>query len=158
MMKISKKRLCVAILPGLLFASQSSWAQDVGRLFLTPAERAYLEQLRIRSLQPQPVEPEPELEPQAPVVEPEKLIYSHGGTLRRSDGSFTIWLNNQAYRQNELPNNVRLLRPYTQGRLIIRDPDNGREYEVKPGQVLDLDSGRLLESYQAPEPATDAGL
>jgi hypothetical protein len=134
------------------FAQSSAQTEEVGRLFLTPAERSHLEALRQRSLQPQVLveEPEPEPERPAPVLEPEERLFSHGGTLRRSDGSYTIWLNSQAYAQDQLPDNVELLLPYSQGRLLIRNPDNGIGYEIKPGQVLDLNTGQILEAYQLP--------
>lgn len=138
-------------------------AQTVERLFLTPAERAYLEQLRIRSLRPQPPvqEAEPEPQPESEVVlEPEELLFSHGGTLLRTDGTYTIWLNDRAYAQNQLPENVELVSPYTQGQLRITNAQTGQSYLLKPGQVLNLNTGQLRESYEPrfsiPESAQDA--
>lgn len=132
-------------------------AQELGRLFLTPEQRVHLEQLRIRSNQPQPVveeEPEPELP--APVIdlEPEEVLFSHGGSMRRGDGSYTIWLNGVAYSESSLPANVSLILPYDQGQLRVTDPDSGRSYRLKPGQVLNLSTGNLREAYQ---PGTSTG-
>lgn len=137
----------------ILLAGGSSGlhAQELGRLFLTPAERAYLERLRIIDNQLTPIvleAAEPELDqPEAPPPEHEDVIYRHGGTMRRSDGSYTVWLNNVPVEQTELPANVELLTPYSRGELRINDPDNNRNYRVKPGQVLNLTQGILQESY-----------
>jgi hypothetical protein len=152
-----KLHLCSLLALSLLVGGETGFAQntvateEVGRLFLTPAERSHLELLRQRSLQPQPLieETEPEPERPAPVLEPEARLFSHGGTLRRSDGSYTIWLNSQAYAQDQLPDNVQLLLPYAQGQLLIRDPDNG----------IGLSTGQILESYQVPaaDPVQSSG-
>jgi hypothetical protein len=100
---------------------------------------------------------EPELEEHAtPPAEAADVIFRHGGTMRRSDGSFTVWLNNVPVEQAELPANVELLTPYSRGELRIGDPDSNRNYRVKPGQVLNLTQGMLLESYQQPA-AEDGG-
>lgn len=130
-------------------------AQELGRLFLRPTERAYLERLRLIDSQLVPIvldQAEPELEePAAQPREPEDQIYRHGGTMRRSDGSYTVWLNNLPVEQEQLPGNVELMAPYSRGELRISDPGSGRNYRVKPGQVLNLTQGILLESYQARE-------
>lgn len=148
--KSGKQILCLLVifLPGTLLPVQ---AQELGRLFLTPEQRVRLEQLRIRSNQPRPVvveAPEPELP--APVIdlEPEEVLFAHGGSMRRGDGSYTIWLNGIAYSDDELPANVSLVIPYDQGQLRITDPDSGRSYRLKPGQVLNLGTGSLREAYQ----------
>jgi hypothetical protein len=136
-------------------AGGSLSAQELGRLFLTPAERAYLERLRLIDSQLLPIvldETERSLEePVAPPPEPEDVIYRHGGTMRRSDGSYTVWLNNAPVDQSALPGNIQLLTPYSRGELRISDPDGNRDFRVKPGQILNLTQGTLQESYQAQE-------
>lgn len=154
-MKMMRSTLMLLLVFFLSGTGDSLSAQELGRLFLTPAERAYLERLRLIDSQLLPIvldETERSLEePEAPPPEPEDIIYRHGGTMRRSDGSYTVWLNNAPVDQNALPGNIQLLTPYSRGELRISDPDSNRDFRVKPGQVLNLTQGTLQESYQAQE-------
>lgn len=147
--------LRLVILGLALTTMQPGYAQSgVQRLFTTANLRAELDRRRIRSLQPQPAAEEVV----APVVAvPEQfdetqpvadVIYEIGGSMRRNDGSYTIWVNSKAVGQEELPPNIELLSPYSKGYVRIRDPESGTSYTVKPGQVLNLTSGQLMESYQ----------
>jgi len=146
---------CSVLLP------QQLEAQSLFRLFSTPAERAELERERQRLLRPGPVETEP-----VPVVEMpvpveseedrEEIIYRLGGTVVRNNGLYTVWLNGTPVDQNDLPEHIELLPPYPQGRLRISNPENGARYEVKPGQVLNLTTGTLYESYEFQEPLIQA--
>ena len=86
--------------------------------------------------------------------EVEDVIYRHGGTMLRSDGLYTVWLNGESINQQDLPSNIELLRPFSQGTLRVSDAETGAEFEVKPGQVLNLSRGELFESYQFEEPAS----
>jgi len=139
----------------LLITAPIAQSQSVVRLFSTPAERAQLERQRIAlyrpDLQPTVVEEEPELSVELPpLVEAEEpdIIYSLGGSVQRSDGLYTVWLNGNAVDQESLPGNMELLQPFQQGRLRIRHPDSGAVFELKPGQVLNLTTGELFESYE----------
>ena len=154
--------LRVAVLLLLLFAIPIAQAQSVVRLFSTPAERAQLERQRMAlyrpDLQPAVAEEEPELAIELPPlleVEEPDVIYRLGGSMQRSDGIYTIWLNGSAVDQANLPDNMELLQPFEQGRLRIRHPETGANFEVKPGQVLNLTTGELFESYEFTEPVAE---
>jgi len=128
-------------------------AQSVVKLFSTPAERAELERRRLmlanpESLQAQVAEPVEVFE--LPSVEEEKVdvIIALGGSMLRGDGTYTIWINGKPVNQGALPDFMELLTPFSQGRLRIRNEQSGEDYEVKPGQVLNLTTGQLLESYE----------
>ncbi len=137
-----------------------SQAQSVVRLFSTPAERAALERQRLAQyrpdLQPAVTEPEPLID-LPPLLEPEvpDVIYRFGGSMQRSDGQYAIWLNGDPIEQDNLPDNMELLQPFAQGRLRVRHPVSGVNYEVKPGQVLNLTTGELFESYEFVEPVVE---
>ena len=129
------------------------------RLFTTPNLRAELDRRRLRELQGEvetvaPAFAEPvsleELESERPVPD---TIYRLGGSMRRGDGSYTIWINDIPYDQSELPANIQLVLPYNQGQLRISHPDTNATFLVKPGQVLNLTQGELLESYQYRAPS-----
>ena len=132
-------------------------AQSIGRLFSTPAERAELERQRLRMVRPElvPQISEPESIIELPIIlEPEMpdVIYRLGGTMQRSDGMYTVWINGVPIEQENLPDNMELLQPFEQGRLRISHLENGANYEIKPGQVLNLTTGELFESYDFEEP------
>lgn len=143
--------LVALLLPGTVSA------QSVVRLFLTPAERATLERQRQQQYRPGFL---PEIEipeiiedlPQIFEEEPEDVIYRVGGSVLRSDGLYTVWLNGSPIDQSNLPDNIQLLEPFAQGALRIRDGESGASFDVKPGQVLNLTTGELFESYQFEEP------
>lgn len=149
--------LVLLLTTGLLIPQQVK-AQSIFRLFSTPVERAQLERERQRLLRPGPIE----TAPVAPVVEMpapvqsaqdrEEVIYRLGGTVVRSNGLYTVWLNGTPVNQEDLPDHITLLSPYAQGRLQITNTENGSRYELKPGQVLNLTMGTLFESYEFQEP------
>ncbi|PCJ26398.1 MAG: hypothetical protein COA96_05190 [SAR86 cluster bacterium] len=129
-------------------------AQSLQRLFSTPALRAELDRLRNGSLHPESVTEILTDIAQLPNVteldngELEDIIYSVGGAMLRSDGRYTVWINNQSYDQDNLPENIQLLTPFNKGQLRIHDPDSNVSFHLKPGQVLNLTTGQLYESYQ----------
>ncbi len=144
----------------------SAQAQTILRLFSTPAERADLERQRQSLYRPGAVPeiPEPVLDldielpeiiESAPVPD---VIYRLGGSMQRSDGLYTVWINDLPINQEDLPDNMELLQPFAQGSLRISDPDSGASYDLKPGQVLNLTLGQLFESYdfEEPPPLTEA--
>jgi len=124
------------------------------RLFTTPELRAELDRSRLQELQPglEPVAPianQPFVVAIAPSEGPAPdAIYAIGGSMRRSDGAYTIWINDVATNASELPANMELIEPFDQGRIQIRNPETGASFIVKPGQVLNLTQGELLESYE----------
>ena len=125
----------------------------LSRLFTTPPLRAELDRRRLRQLQGAPVERQPsavqltlqDIESEQPIPD---TIYALGGSMRRSDGTYTIWINSRSYAESDLPSNMELLQPYNQGQMRITDPESGANYIIKPGQVLNLTQGAILESYQ----------
>ncbi|MEX2130473.1 MAG: hypothetical protein WD772_03225 [Pseudohongiellaceae bacterium] len=138
-------------------------AQSLNRLFTTPTQRAQLDRIRIQSMEPgnrpgnEAAEPGPdvveaeleqELEEAVPILPEAELVYSLGGAVIRSDGSINVWINGRLFDLESLPQNMELLSPFTQGQLRITDPRSRSVYLVKPGQTLNLTTGKLFETYQ----------
>ncbi|MBL4582170.1 MAG: hypothetical protein JKY29_10155 [Gammaproteobacteria bacterium] len=126
-------------------------AQSLQRIFSTPAMRAELDRLRIQVASGVIIEEPMEdsfIDIPAFTDDEEEVVYALGGSMRKADGSYTVWVNDVAYNQSNLPNNMELLSPFSQGRLRIHDSEYGVNYDVKPGQVLNLTTGQLYESYQ----------
>jgi len=154
--------LSAMLVVGIIGLSRSVAAQSFQRLFTTPEQRAVLDRRRAGIEEPELLEEVSELIAELINVlpleleEPVDQVYALQGVVRRSDNYYTVWLNNEAIDQQDLPENMELLTPYSQGRLRIRKPQTGEYFDMKPGQVLNLTRGQLLESYQVvPEPEED---
>lgn len=130
-------------------------AQEIGKLFSTPEEREYLDYLRAEFLlnsQEQGFDIDRTVTPEIPVVEeapepePSVIEYSLGGIMNRRDGSRTVWLNNQAVNEADLPSNFTLLE--RNGALTLRIEDDRGTFYLRPGQQVNLTSGVVSESFQ----------
>lgn len=128
--------------------SVSALAQIEPRLFTTPELRVELERRRFGYVSPEPlsatIESFSEL---LEVDQPEEIVYSLEGVLLRDDGQSIVWLNGMAVTESQLPENIQIARPYSRGQLKIVSASK-QEYQLMPGQVLNLSTGTLYESYQ----------
>jgi len=143
-------QICIVAMTCTFLSVQLS-AQSLQRMFSTPGVRAELDRLRFQGASGVVVEAPVEevlIDIPASTDEAEELIYALGGSMRKADGSYTVWVNNVAYDQNSLPSNMELLSPFSQGMLRIRNTRTGADFNIKPGQVLNLTTGQLYESYQ----------
>lgn len=126
-------------------------AQNAPRLFTTPELRAELERRRLGFVAPERPSAQTETEILQGLAgdesKPEEIIYSLEGVMLRDNGASIVWLNGQALGESDLPDNIELLGSDTKGRLKIMSPEN-EEFQIFPGQVLNLSSGTLYESYQ----------
>lgn len=128
-------------------------AQSVQRLFSSPTLREQLDRIRQRG--DLTANDEEILSVDGSIFEdifreeaPPDVIYTLAGAVKQRDGQYTVWINGQPIHQDELPDNMELLSPFDQGKLRISNPLTGEVFQLKPGQVLNLSTGTLLESYQ----------
>jgi hypothetical protein len=125
---------------------------DFGRLFSSQAERKQLDILRQNQklivVSPQK---STQLEPVA-VELPEPVTMQ--GYVKRSDGSTTLWINNQAVQENSTQSDVEIGRLHKQKNsakngsdsLNVRIPATGKNVRLKPGQVYEPETNRIVES------------
>ncbi|PCJ40898.1 MAG: hypothetical protein COA71_09870 [SAR86 cluster bacterium] len=147
------------LLLSMVFA-KTSFAQEIGTLFTTPEERAYLDFLREEFLlnnQANDFDID-EVVPAVPVIDVEEdassiSTYSLGGIFTRQDGSRTVWLNENNITENNLPDNMILVNTATSSLLRIQI-DTG-VYDLRAGQTLDVINNQVLESWQLPRPELD---
>ena len=124
----------------LSLAAGGAAAAELGRMFFTPEQRATLDKSR---RQPGRGDAGDEYKPPAP---PMPHDVSVTGLIRRSDGKYTIWLNNKMVSEHQKS-------PVTAGvgrrenHVRLRGPDSGRSVEVKVGQTLETVSGTIEENY-----------
>ncbi|NVI83028.1 hypothetical protein [Janthinobacterium sp. BJB401] len=112
-------------------------AQQLGRLFLSPQQRAQLDAQRYGPPPPDPALAAPP--PPPPPAPPVEL----NGVVVRSSGRSTVWLNQEA--QNEPHNRLARGKPGTSGTLTLR-LSNGQVVLLKPGQRYDPASGTVTEA------------
>lgn len=133
-----------------------------GRLFLTPAERAHLDELR--RVRPQPVRPAQAEEgrettqtgidiPPPPPPEP----FTMNGLVVRSRGPNTVWVDGEpVLSTQDIDKGVRIdTRRTSASGTPVTVLESGRAVHLKPGQTYVPDTDRLTESYEtspAPEP------
>ena len=157
-MKAASARTCCFSFVGFVFTllvSQTSLAQFQGKIFTTPEERAYLDALRqdfLKRTEEQGFDIDKAEPPPLPVTETEQpenttlVEYTLGGIMTRSDGSRTVWLNNQPVAEASLPANMSLL---TEGSLVmLRITVDATRYQLKPGQTLIASTGEIQEAWQ----------
>lgn len=117
-----------------LLIAGGAQAQQLGRLFTTPAERAQLDRQRGGALPPPAVEqamPPPAALPPSPPAS-----VSVDGFVRRGNGTATVWINQQAQ------DNARV-----DGRAVTVPLASGGQARVQPGQRLDPATGKVEEEH-----------
>ena len=151
-------------LPGQDAAAQAPPSALPGRLFLTPAERAHLDELR-RARPPQARQPQVEEGrtetshtsidiPPPPPPEP----FTMNGLVVRSSGPNTVWVDGQpVLSTQETDKGVRIDTRHTSAAgTPVTVLESGRAVRLKPGQTYVPDTNRLTERYEAP-PAPEPG-
>jgi len=115
------------LLPLIFFMafSQEPFAQELGRLFFTAQQREALDARRRARV------------PDKPAATP--LVISPttrlDGYVRRSDGRSTVWVNGDTADDSA---------PQADGRVPL-PVDSGARVRLKPGQVLDRNSGEVSD-------------
>lgn len=110
-------------------------AQDIGRLFFTPEQRAALDGRRKARV--------PDRPSAAPVVASPTTRLD--GFVRRSDGRSTVWVNGESVAESG-PDAPRI-EPgrSTDSRVSVPIGDSGARVRLKSGQVLDRGSGEVRD-------------
>jgi hypothetical protein len=149
--------LTIFLLPvfliGLTFAPlQAAAEDDFGRLFSSQAERKKLDILRQnQKLIIASPQQNTRLEPVVDAL-PEPITLQ--GYVKRSDGSTTLWINNKAVQENSTQDDVEIGQLSKQKNsakngsdsLNVRIPVTGKNVRLKPGQVYEPETNRIVES------------
>jgi len=123
--------LCLA-----LVAPHPLAAQELGRLFLTPEQRAALDARRKARIPDKPAS--------VPVVE--SPTTSVDGLVRRQGGRSTVWINGLPNSEGVQPDGARA----TPGRgsapnVSITVGEGERQFQLKPGQRIDRGTGEVTD-------------
>ena len=123
----------IALLACLLGAVDAR-AQELGRLFFTPEQRASLDARRKARVPDKPAA--------APQVE--SPITRVNGAVQRAGGKSTVWVNGEAIPENvpSTPSQA-VPRATTPGRVSLPLGEGGRELDMRVGESLNRGSGEV---------------
>jgi hypothetical protein len=126
-----KPALALATLAALLVLAPPAAAQELGRVFFTPEQRAALDARRKARVPDKPAA--------ATVASPTTRM---DGFVRRSGGPTTVWLNGESVPENapEAPR----LQPGRSG-VSINVGESGRRQSLRPGETLDRGNGEVRD-------------
>ena len=129
-----------------------------GRLFLTPAERAHLDELR--RARPQQARPPQAEEGRAETTQPGIDIppppppepFTMNGLVVRSSGPNTVWVDGQpVLSTQDTDKGVRIdTRRTNASGTPVTVLESGRAVRLKPGQTYVPEGDRMTERYEAP--------
>ena len=121
-------------------------ADGLGRLFLTPDQRSQLETVRAQRDRRLPATADTEAAPVAATPRGPDVI-TYNGVVRRSDGTATVWINGKSVNERTRNSKVSVLAVRRDGVASVAIPQAGRTGSIKVGQSMDVNSGRIEESY-----------
>jgi hypothetical protein len=117
--------LCAALAP------RAAIAQDLGRLFFTPEQRDALDARRKARLPDKPT---------ALAPSPTTRI---DGSVTRSSGRSTLWIDGAAVPDGTQPEGLRIRRGSDASRVIVVVGEDGRRIDLRVGETLDRASGEV---------------
>ncbi len=138
---------CAALLVVLAVSTEvSADGVMLDRLFMTPADRARIDDARERGLE------QPDGNPGDAATPSNRVVIN--GVVQRSAGNDTVWINGRAVdaRQRESAAAMLLRGPDEAGAVIVGRAD-GRRTELRPGQAWDLNTGEVSDCVGCDVPA-----
>lgn len=121
-------------------------AQNLGRLFFTPAERADMDRMRAKY---KPGEKIPEITKEEMIVEeseaPKQLVVN--GFVKRSSGNNTTWINQEPRLVSNNSQNIIVQQKMAQAPKVSVSLPTGKRLKLKAGQSVDLETGKVREVY-----------
>ncbi len=137
-------RLILAVLLAVLGTPGIAQEPSLGRLFLTPEQRAALDNARRNRIRAEALAATVDKKPRIPSARSVTI----NGIVSRSDGESTIWVNGHP-TEGQTEDGMRVtISPGSQSAVVLREPEKGRQVRLKVGQKADLTSGRIEESYE----------
>jgi hypothetical protein len=111
-------------------------AQELGRLFFTPEQRAALDARRKARVPDKPAA--------TPVTE--SPLTRVDGAVRRSGGKSTVWINGEAIPESAQGDAARVAPGATApGRVSVPVGESSQRYDLRVGETLDRGSGEVRD-------------
>ena len=124
--------LAALLAPLLSLLPAAAGAQELGRLFFTPDQRAALDARRKARVPDKP----------AATPQVEQPVTRIDGAVRRSGGKSTVWVNGEPIPESSRGEGARL---QSQGNVSIPVGESAQRYELRPGETLDRGSGEVRD-------------
>lgn len=126
----------VLLLAVLFTAGAAQAADELGRLFFTPAQRSALDARRKARMPDKPAA--------AMVASPVTRI---DGYVKRSQGPSTVWMNGESLSESspEAPRIEAPARGAAEGSVSITVGESGHRVRLRPGEALDRGSGEVKD-------------
>jgi hypothetical protein len=125
--------LATGLAAALLGAGRAG-AQELGRLFFTPEQRAALDARRKARVPDKPAA--------APVTE--SPLTRVQGAVRRNDGRSTVWVNGEAMPEQPRGEGARV-QAQTPAKVSVPVGEGAQRYELRVGETLDRGSGEVRD-------------
>ena len=126
----------LAMLAATLLCAWNAGAQELGRLFFTPEQRAALDARRKARVPDKP----------AAVPQAESPVTRINGAVQRSGGRSTVWVNGLPVPEGSQPDGPRpAARGANPGRVTIPDGEGGQRVDLRVGESLDRGSGEVRD-------------
>ena len=127
MMRLAPLALLLALLPG------PAAAQELGRLFFTPEQRAALDARRAARL------------PDKPAAVAESPTTRVDGYVKRSSGKSTVWVDGEAMPDGLQLEGLRVQRGNDPTRVTVTIGEDGRRIVLRVGETLDRATGEVKD-------------
>jgi hypothetical protein len=125
------KRLASLAIVGAALIAGPAAAQELGRLFFTPEQRAALDQRRAARL------------PDKPAVVQESPTTRVDGFVARSSGRSTVWVDGEPLAEGTQPEGLRVLRGRDPTRVTVTFGEQERRVELRVGETVDRSTGEI---------------
>jgi hypothetical protein len=124
------------IAASLALCSPSAAAQELGRLFLTPEQRASLDARRSARTPDKPA-------PVEVITSPTTRL---DGYVKRSQGKSTVWVNGEPLLEGQQPDAPRVQIPgQGAGRVSVPLGVDGSHARLKPGETVNIGTGEVRD-------------
>ena len=127
------RRVAALLLACALLAPGALPAQELGRLFFTPEQRDALDARRKARLPDKPV---------ALAPSPTTRI---DGSVKRSLGKSTVWIDGSAVPEGTQPEGLRIRRGGDPSRVTVIIGEDGRRINLRVGETLDRATGEVKD-------------
>jgi len=126
-----------AILAGLLGAATATGAaaQELGRLFFTPEQRAALDARRKARVPDRP----------AAVPQVESPVTRVNGIVQRAGGKSTVWVNGEAIPERTQAAGQAIPHPAGAGRVTLPSVEGSAGLDLRVGESLNRGSGEVSD-------------
>lgn len=128
MRRLARLALLLALLP-----AGAAPAQELGRLFFTPEQRAALDARRAARL------------PDKPAAVAESPTTRVDGYVKRSSGKSTVWVDGEAMPDGLQIEGLRVQRGNDPTRVTVTVGEDGRRIVLRIGETLDRATGEVKD-------------